>query len=88
MILSCIVDAEKKIDVSVIDDPNAFIQTRIKNKNEMTVIKIRGVLADLILEIYPNLYGPFVTTEKKYKKLIIVQFINSIYGTMVDSLLY
>ena len=54
----------------------------------MTVIKIRGFLVDLLLEIDPELYGPFVTTDKKGSKVIIVQFMNSIYGTMVAGLLY
>ena len=44
----------------------------------MSVIKIRGVL----LDIY------FVTTYKKGEKLIIVQCVNFIYGTMVANLLY
>ena len=43
---------------------------------------------DLLLDIDPELYGPFVTTDKKGEKLIIVQFINNICGTMVASLLY
>ena len=30
----------------------------------------------------------FVTTEKKGEKVIIVQYMNAIYGTMLDSLLY
>ena len=52
---------------SVIDIPNTFIQTQVENENEMTVINIRGVLVDLLLEIDPEFYGPFVTTEKKAK---------------------
>ena len=33
VILSCIIDAEEKRGVAIIDIPNAFIQTRVKNKN-------------------------------------------------------
>ena len=54
----------------------------------MAVINIRGVLVDLILEIDPELYGPFVTTDNKGKILIIVQCMNSIYRMIVLSLLY
>ena len=54
----------------------------------MTVIKTRLVLVDLLLEIDPEFYGPFVTTDKKGEKVIIVKCINAIYGKMVDSLLY
>ena len=54
----------------------------------MTVINIIGVLVNLLLEIDPELYGPFVTTDKKREKVVIIKFMNSIYGTMVASLIY
>ena len=54
----------------------------------MTIINIREVLVDLLLEIDSDIYGPFVTTDKEFEKVIIAQCINSIYGTMVASLLY
>ena len=53
VLLSCIIDTEEKIVVAIIDTPNAFIQTRAENENEIAVINIRGVLVDLILEIHP-----------------------------------
>ena len=88
MILYCIIDIEEKRDVAVIDIPNAFIQRRFENENEMTVINVRGVLVELLLEIDTDFYGPFVTTDNKGEKVIIVQCMNAIYGTMVASLLY
>ena len=74
--------------VAVIDTPNAFIQTQTKNKNKISAIKVRGVLVDLLLKIDPNFYGPFVTTEKRVKKVIVLQCLNAIYGKMVASLIY
>ena len=43
---------------------------------------------DLLLDINPEFYGTFVTTDKKGEKVIIVQCMNAIYGTMVSSLMY
>ena len=54
----------------------------------MLVINIRGVLVYLLLEIEPYLYVPFVTTDKKVENMIILEWMNAIYGTMVDRLLY
>ena len=54
----------------------------------MAVINIRVVLVDLLPDIDPELYGPFVTTDKKREKVVIIKFMNSIYGTMVASLIY
>ena len=43
---------------------------------------------DLLLDIDPELYGPFLTTEKKGKKVLIVKCINAIYLMVVDILIY
>jgi hypothetical protein len=88
VLLTCIVDAEEERDIAVVDIPNAFIQTKIKNKKDMAIIKIRGVLVDFLLEIAPEFYGPYITKDKKGIKQLIVQCTNAIYGTMVASLLY
>ena len=53
----------------------------------MAIIKIRRILVDIILDITPYVYGPYVTTEKKVIKKIMNQCMNVIYGTMVASLL-
>ena len=41
-----------------------------------------------LLEIDDDYYRPYVTTDKKGIKQLIVQCLNAIYGTMVASLLY
>ena len=48
-LLSCIIYVEEKRDSFVIDTPNAFIQKRVENENEMAAINIKGVLVDLLL---------------------------------------
>ena len=85
---SCIIHAEKKREVAVIDISNAFIHKRVENENEMSVINIIRVIVNLIFKIYPELYGIIVTNDKTGEKVIIVQCTNIIYGTMVASLLY
>jgi hypothetical protein len=49
VILSCIIDAEEHRDVSVVDIPNAFVQTRVENDKDMAFIKIRGILVDILV---------------------------------------
>ena len=88
VLLSCIIDAEEVRDVAVIDIPNTFIQARVKDKKDMAFIKIHGVLVDILVEIAPDVYGPYVTTDKKGVKQLIVKCKNALYGTMVASLLY
>jgi hypothetical protein len=88
VLLTCIIDAEERRDVAVVDIPNAFIKTRIEDEKDMTIIKIRGILVDMLLDIAPDTYTPYVTVDKKGVKQLIVQCLNAIYGTMMASLLY
>jgi hypothetical protein len=68
VLLSCIIDADEGRDVTVIDIPNAFIQTRIEDEKDMAIIMIRGILVDMPLDIAPGVYEPYVTTDKKGMK--------------------
>ena len=88
VLLSCIIDAQEGRDVAVVDIPNAFIQTRIEQEKDMAIIKIRGVLVDILVEIAPEVYKPFAYKDKKGVNQLLVQCQNAIYGTMVASLLY
>ena len=54
----------------------------------MAIIKIRGVLVDILLEIAPGVYEPYFITDSKDIKQLIAQCQNSIYVTMKTSLLY
>ena len=88
VLLTCIIDAEEERDVAVMNIPNAFIQTRIEDEKDMAIIKLRGVLVDMLMEIPPEAYGPYVTVDKKGVSQLITQCQNAIYGTMIASLLY
>jgi hypothetical protein len=84
ILLSCIINAKKERDVTVINIPNAFIQIRVEDEEDMAIIKIRGVL----VQIAHNVYKSYVTTDKKGMKQLLVQCKNALYGTMVARLLY
>jgi hypothetical protein len=60
----------------------------VEDEGYMAIIKIRGVLVDILVQIAPNVYKSYVTTDKKGTKQLLVQFQNALYGTMVASLLY
>jgi hypothetical protein len=88
VLLSCIINAEEERDVAVIDIPNAFVQTRMEDEKDMAIIKLRGVLVDILVEMAPDVYKSYATTDKKGTKQLLVQCQNALYGTMVASLLY
>ena len=88
VLLSCIIDAEEEMDVTVIDILNAFIQTRVEDEKDMVFIKICGVLVDIVVKIAPDMYKWHIKTDKKGVKQLLVQCQNVLYGMMVASLLY
>jgi hypothetical protein len=88
VLLSCIIDAKEEWDVAVVDIPNAFVQTQVENEKDMALINIRGILVDILVEISPDVYTSYVSKDKKWSKQLLVQCQNSLYGTMVASLLY
>jgi hypothetical protein len=88
VLLLCIIDAKEERDVTVIDIPNAFIQMQVEDEEDMAIIKICGVLVDILVQIAHNVYKSYVTTDKKGMKQLLVQCQNALDGTMVTSLLY
>ena len=88
VILTSIIDAHERRDVAVIDIPNAFIQTRVDNPKNRVIIRMRGVVVEWLVNADPKFYGPYVTTDKKGMKVILVECWNAIYGTMIAGLLY
>ena len=54
----------------------------------MSIIKIRRILVDMLLDIDNHFYGTYITIYRKGIKLLINQCLNDIYGNMVKSILY
>jgi hypothetical protein len=51
-------------DIAVIDIPNAFVQTVVEDKEHRVIVCIRGPLVDILVNIAPEVYGPYVSTNK------------------------
>ncbi len=52
------------------------------------IICIRRPLVDILVSIAPDVYGPYVSTNKAGQKVLLLQCLNAVYGTMVAALLY
>ena len=88
VVLTSVMDAKEDRETAVIDVPNAFIQTVVEDKNKRVIVRIRGMLVDILVKIAPEVYKDYVTVDKKGHKHILVECLNALYGTMVASLLY
>ncbi len=58
VLLLCVFIAKEERDVIVIIIPNAFIQTWVEDEEDMTIMKIHGVLVDILVQIAPGVYSP------------------------------
>lgn len=88
VLLTCIIEAKENRDVATIDIPNAFIQTRVEREQDRAIIRITGILVDMLQKIAPGVYDDYVTTNKNGDKELLSECLNAIYGTMIASLLY
>jgi hypothetical protein len=88
VMLTCMIDALKDQDIAIIKIPNAFFQTVVKDEEHRVVVRIRGPLVDILVSIAPDVYGPYVSTNKAGQKVLLVQCLNALYRTMVAALLY
>jgi len=90
VILSAIIDAKEQREVAVVDIPNAFIQTnseKLKSHHETDIMKVKGSMADMLVEIDPDTYGPYLTKENGVSVLYL-EILKTLYGMMVSSLLF
>ena len=88
VMLTSIIEALERRDIVTIDIPNAFIQTKIENEKDRVIIRISGVLVDMLLKIAPGVYDEYVTIDKRGEKQLLCECLNAIYGTCVASFLY
>jgi hypothetical protein len=88
--LTRVIDAHEGRNVMTCNTPNAFIQAlmpEIKTGEEQVMMKITGVLVDMLVELNPELYGPYVVYEKT-RKVLYVRELRAIYGMPETALLW
>ena len=90
MILTSIVNVKEGQDVATVDIHNEFSQTVVTDtqKDYWVIARLRGKLVEILVDIAPDVYGPYVHKNKKGEKVLLVQCMNALYGTMVASLLF
>ena len=69
------IDLYKGLDIMVLGVPNAFIQTKIppnKDGEEWVIIRITGVLVDMLVELDSETYRKHVVFQNGKKLIYIV----------------
>ena len=88
LFLTTTIDAHEGRDIMTADVPNAFVQTEmdIKEGDEKVIMKIKGVLVDMLVQINTE-YGKHVVYENG-RKVMYVQLLRALYGMLQSSLLW
>ena len=60
---------------------------KIENGEERVIMKITGVLVDLLVKLAPDTYSTFVLF-KNGKKVLYVKVLRALYGMLVAALLW
>ena len=89
ILLTSVIDAREGRDVMTTDIPNAFVQTDVEEQElgKHHILKFTGVLIDMLVELDPELYGPYVTYENNVKVLYTL-VMKALYGMLHSSMLY
>jgi hypothetical protein len=87
ILITAVVDAKQGRDVMTLDVPNAFVQTPVPQTGDKIIMKIRGRLVDILLEICPGVYDSYVIHEGK-QKIVYVRMLMALYGMLIASILY
>ena len=89
VLITSVLEAKQNRDVMTADIPNSFVQTEVDNKKfgERIIIKIRGPLVDILVEIAPEVYTDYVR-EDNGNKVVYVKMLKALYGMLQSAILY
>ena len=90
IMMTAVIDAHEGHDVMCANIPNAFIQANmpeLDEGDEWVIMKITGVLVDMLVQLNPELYGKYVV-YKKGRKVLYVRVLKAIYGMLKAALLW
>ncbi len=83
--ITTIVDAHKGQDVACFDILGAFLHADVEEDITM-VLKSR--LAELMVQVAPNLYRKYITVNRKGTAILYVKMQKALYGLLRSALLF
>ena len=89
LLITCAIDAKENREVATVDIPNAFVQapTAREPGEDRIIMKIKGDMVDMLLELDTALYTQYVVYENGIK-VIYVEVLRAIYGMLHSALLF
>jgi hypothetical protein len=85
IMITATIDAHERRNVATIDIPGAFLNT-YNDKESFMLLK--GRLAELMVQVNPNLYQKYIIYNKNNQALLYVKLSKAIYGLLKSTLLF
>ncbi len=83
--ITAIVNAYEECNVACFDIPGAFLHAGCDK--DITMI-LKGRLAELMVQIVPNLYRKYISVDRKVMAILYVKMQKAIYGLIRSALLF
>ena len=83
--ITATVAAAEKRKVRCYNVPSAFVNTDV---DEDVIMVLKGELAEMMIQIAPEVYRRYVTVDRKGTKVLYVKLQKALYGLMRASLLF
>jgi hypothetical protein len=85
VMITSAIEAHEGRKVVTMDIPGAFLHADL---DEEVVMLLRGQLADLMVQVDPELYGPYLIKSAKGESILYVRMLKAMYGLLRSALLF
>ena len=80
-----VIDAHEGRDVACFDIPGAFLHADV---DEDITMVLKGRLAELMVQVAPNLCRKYITVDRKGTAILYVKMQKALYGLLRSALLF
>ena len=85
MFITAVVAAHEERDVACYDIPGAFLHA---DSDEDITMVLKGRLAELMVQVAPNLYRKYISVDRKGTAILYVKMQKAMYGLLRSALLF
>jgi hypothetical protein len=83
--ITAVIDVHKGRNVACFAIPGAFLHTDIEE--DITMV-LKGRLAELMVQVAPNLYRKYITVDRKGMAILYVKMQKALYGLLRSAFLF
>ena len=88
MIISAVIDANKKRHVATYDIPGAFLNADCDTDDGEVIMILKGRLAEMMIQVDLSLYRKYITVDGKGMPVLYVKMEKAMYGLLKSTLLF